>query len=147
MRLPEQKLWTRIKNNMEWCAYCIRMERVETLINDGMPDVHCIARGITTWLELKQVAAWPTREETRVLGDAGLNQKEKNWHLAYRKYNGRVATLIGIGSFDYVLIDGKWSDAVNDMNRNSLLLAAIAHGRQEAFYKQLTNYLQDWPIQ
>jgi hypothetical protein len=144
MKLPEQTLWKRLASNLAQHPACkwIRFERVETIINDGMPDVLACTTGVVTWLELKYVSAWPERERTKVLGDKGLSIAERNWHLGWRNAGGSVATLIGIGSYEYALVDGQHSDDVNDFTQFDFKEKAIIVAKREAFFPALGSYLR-----
>jgi|1185.fasta_scaffold38548_3 hypothetical protein len=144
MKLPEQTLWKRLASNLAQHPACrgIRFERVETIINDGMPDVLACTLGVVTWLELKYVSAWPERERTKVLGDKGLSIAERNWHLSWRNAGGSVATLIGIGSYEYTLIDARWSDQINDFTRWDLFDRATIAGKRDIFFPALGSYLR-----
>ena len=145
MRKDEANLWQRITVNMPRVRYpALRLERIETMFSDGIPDVHALARGRTSWLELKAVKGLPKREFAAVLSEEHkkLNQDQKNWHKDYMRCGGHVATLIGIGSYDYVLIDGAYSDTINDMSWPLMQRVAAVIGSREAFFPALYDWLE-----
>jgi len=142
MKTPEQNLWERIKNNMT--AYPdIHMERNENIVGNGFPDTIAIVGGIVTFLELKQVPDFPAREKSIVIGnDKGLSQDQKNWHLNWTQYSGRVATLVGVDSYFYFLVSARYSDRINEFNRRDLAYYSMACGKQSLFWPRLANSLR-----
>lgn len=145
MKQPEQNLWVRCGNALAVPAYKgLRLERIEaTAVNPGIPDVLACYEANVTWLELKQVAEWPARAGSQVMGDkGGLNQAEKNWHLSWRNAGGYVATLIGVGSYEYFLVDGAHSDFVNHWTKAELFKHSTARGNRERFFPTLFEYLK-----
>lgn len=113
MRLPEQRFWDRTRARL---AQDFRLERIENMLGAGMPDVLCTARetGRTVFIELKAVTELPRRMSSKVLGRAGLNQDQKNWHMDFCRARGTAYILVGIGPYRQFLIEGKHADAVND---------------------------------
>jgi hypothetical protein len=146
MRFPEQKLWDRLRKNMTRDKYPqLRLERIENSVGDGTPDLHCIARGRVSWLELKTVDTFPTRTYGPVLSRSsggGLSIDQKNWHLDYRKCGGRVATLLDVETDYYFLIDGQYSDTANEMSRALLEKTAILIGYRMEIYPALAAWLE-----
>lgn len=145
MRKDEANLWQRIATNMPRTTYpALRLERIEAMMNDGIPDVHALARGRTSWIELKAVKGLPSREFGIVLSadHQKLNQDQKNWHLDYRRCGGHVATLIGIGSYDYALIDGAYSDTINEMSWPLMQRVAAVIGSRETFFPAFYDWLE-----
>lgn len=148
MRKEEQKLWDRISANITLAKYPhIRLERIEAIINPGIPDLHCTARGRTSWVELKARATFPAREFSPVLTeDAGLSVDQRNWHLDYRRAGGRVATLISVGVsanvHAYFLMGGHNSDTVNSMSRALLEREAIIFAIGKAFWPPFADWLE-----
>ncbi|HEX8552790.1 MAG TPA: hypothetical protein VF681_14680 [Abditibacteriaceae bacterium] len=142
MKKEESNLWTRVKNHTA-IHETVRLERVEALINPGMPDVHCLLHGRTSWIELKQVASIPEKKYGAVLAKAHqkLSQDQKNWHMDYRRCGGRVATLIGIGSYHYALVDGRFSDTINDMSWPLMSSIALASGDRYEFFPRILEWL------
>lgn len=125
MRLPEQRFWDRTKSRLQGE---FRLERIENLAGVGTPDVLATARetGRTTLIELKAVVELPKRATSKVLGRAGLSQDQKNWHMDFVRAKGRAYILVGIGSHDQLLIEGRWSDHVNDWCHADLKYHAVA---------------------
>lgn len=125
MRLPEQRFWDRTRARL---AQDFRLERIENMLGAGMPDVLCTARdtGRTVFIELKAVTELPRRISSKVLGRAGLNQDQKNWHMDFCRARGTAYILVGIGSHAQILIEGRHADAVNDWPLFELQQHAVA---------------------
>jgi Holliday junction resolvase len=75
----ESKLWKRIKN-LNLNAHIFRVE--SNTIN-GIPDVHCVMKGKSFWLELK----------SNDLKNYGISKWQINWHIEYQKHGGRTFIL------------------------------------------------------
>lgn len=143
MRLPEQRLWDRMRNAMKPYRR-LRLERYENMVGVGCPDVEVICkpqpfetgRGLVTKVELKAVTRLPARESTRLIPvDKGLSKSQKNWHLDWRQKGGRVATLVGIEDDKLLLVDGEHSDFLNEWTlREMVVKAAAATWSEVAWY-------------
>jgi len=70
----ESKLWKRLKN-LNLNAHIFRVE--SNTIN-GIPDVHCVMKGKSFWLELK----------SNDLKNYGISKWQINWHIEYQKHGG-----------------------------------------------------------
>ena len=138
MNTPEQNLWKRIARNMPG----VHFERFEDMTKSGVPDVQAVVAGRVTWIELKAVRNYPTRPFTPVLGRKGLSRGQMNWHLTHRANGGNVCTLVGVGSYDYFLISGEHSDALNKWSRFELQRGAQFFGTGPAFWPKLQNFLE-----
>jgi len=102
MRKPEQRLYDTMKTH---CADGVRLERVENAVNTGMPDVHCIRRGVTVWIELKVVHR-PARLSTPLIKSATMRRDQVAWHLSYTRAGGRSAILVRDDRRQLYLFDG-----------------------------------------
>lgn len=124
MRKPEQRLWDKLRGA---CTGRVRTERIENLVGVGRPDVDTLVAGSFVPVELKQVDGWPARAATRVLGDAGLSQVQKNWHLDWRNWGGTSLIVVGVGQ-EVWAFSGERADAVNAYNTVQFQNAAICSG-------------------
>lgn len=124
MRLPEQRLWDTMRANR---PPGLVLERVENVVGDGMPDVYIQASAVSTWAELKTPNP-RKRESTRVLGDEGLRQSQKNWHMR--------ASRLGLPTWILIrerrtrrlwLVAGMLADEINDMTADELDEVTAAH--------------------
>lgn len=131
MRKPEQRLWDRLRKA---AAGRIHAERIENVVGVGRPDVDTLVAGSFVPVELKQVAAWPVRHSTRVLGDKGLSQQQKNWHLIWRLWGGTSLIVVGVGDEIYAF-SGQHADRVNEFSRAQFDLYAIAKSMAEVIEK------------
>lgn len=127
MRRPEQRLWDRLRKA---AAGKIHTERVENIVGVGRPDVDTLVSGSFVPIELKQIPGWPARAETRVLGDKGLSQVQKNWHVNWRRWGGTSLVVVGVGE-DVFAFDGALADHLNELNADQFKRAAIAGGLKE----------------
>jgi hypothetical protein len=62
MSRPEDNEWKAFQG---WAQGKLKLNRVENILGDGMPDVigtNC--HGVGFWLELKDLADWPVRDTT-----------------------------------------------------------------------------------
>lgn len=110
----EKDLWKKIQRGLGEVIDGVggRMDRVENGVVEGMPDVSMCAGGIDVWVELKYVAKWPSRANTRVLGDRGLRPEQINWHLRQQRAGGRSFVVVGVGKEIYIA-DGLHAKEMN----------------------------------
>jgi len=95
----ESKLWKRLKN-LNLNAHIFRVE--SNTIN-GIPDVHCVMKGKSFWLELK----------ANDLKNYGISKWQINWHIEYQKHGGRTFILAsGVKQRGLKLLRVKGSGAV-----------------------------------
>lgn len=123
-RRPEQRLWDRLR---KVAAGRLHTERIENLVGVGRPDVDTLVGGSFMPIELKQVAAWPVRANTRVLGDKGLSQVQKNWHLNWRRWGGQSLIVVGVAD-EVFTFSGATADHVNEYNTAQFRVAAMCIG-------------------
>lgn len=123
-RRPEQRLWDRLR---KVAAGRLHTERIENLVGVGRPDVDTLVGGSFMPIELKQVAAWPARANTRVLGDKGLSQVQKNWHLNWRYWGGQSLIVVGVAD-EVFTFSGATADHVNEYNTAQFRAAAMCIG-------------------
>lgn len=124
MRKPEQRLWDRLRKAAEGRVHT---ERIENLVGVGRPDVDTLVAGNFVPIELKYVAAWPIRESTRVLGDKGLTQVQKNWHLNWRNWGGHSMIVVGVAD-EVFAFNGATADNVNEYTTSQFRNAAMIVG-------------------
>ena len=124
MRKPEQQLWDRLRKAAHGRLHT---ERIENVVGVGRPDVDTLVAGSFVPVELKAVAAWPTRATTRVLGDKGLSQVQKNWHLTWRRWGGTSLIVVEVAGEEFAF-SGATADHVNEYNTQEFRTAAIAVG-------------------
>ena len=123
-RLPEQRLWDRLRTA---AVGRIHTERIENIVGVGRPDVDTLCAGSFVPIELKQVPKWPARATTRVLGDLGLSQQQKNWHLSWRNWGGTSLIVVGV-DWEVFAFPGVYADHVNDYNTGQFRASALCYG-------------------
>ena len=102
----ESKLWKRIKD-LHLNAHIFRIE--SNTIN-GIPDVHCVVKGKSFWLELK----------SNDLKNYGISKWQINWHIEYQKHGGRTFILAsGVKQRGLELLRVEGSGAVKLVARSS----------------------------
>ena len=126
-RRPEQRLWDKLRKA---AAGRLHTERVENLVGVGRPDVDTLVAGSFMPIELKQIAAWPARPTTRVLGDKGLTQVQKNWHLNWRNWGGQSLIVVGVAD-EVFAFNGATADRVNEYNTAQFRTSAMIVGLHE----------------
>lgn len=135
MRLPEQRLWDRMRAQLRPRGF--RLERVENLLGAGMPDVLGHKPGFPLFLvELKMQESPPKRHGTPLLGKSkGLSLDQINWHVNWRTSDA-LFVLIGWrgegGAHRFALVRGMWSDAVNEMSAAEIESIAAARDDWDA---------------
>lgn len=132
MRLKEQRLWDRMRNNAKTLSlglpltHGIRLERIENMLAAGHPDVECLIRSVYRPVELKAVDAPPKRAATPVFGKSdGLSVEQRNWHMGWQRHGGRSYILAGVGSTQFLLA-GDLYDAFNGMCMDDII--ALSYG-------------------
>ena len=102
----ESKLWKRIKE-LHLNGHIFRIE--SNTIN-GIPDVHCVMKGKSFWLELK----------SNDLKNYGISKWQINWHIEYQKHGGSsffLASGVKHRALKLLRVDG--SGAVGLVSRSS----------------------------
>lgn len=131
LRLPEQKLWDKMRKALH-VERGIHLERIENLVGDGIPDVLCSTKEAgACFIELKAQDRLPAREDSKVLGSAGLRVSQRNWHFDWRRNGGVSWVLIGIEQKEFLLIPGHWHDTINDLSIVRLREIAAATGWEQ----------------
>ena len=132
LRLPEQKLWDKMRKALAGLPHKILLERIENMVGDGIPDVLCSTKGAgACFIELKARDVLPLREDSKVLGSHGVRVSQRNWHFDWRRNGGVSFFLIGLEQKEFLLLPGKFHDSINDMSLSQLRDAAAASGWEE----------------
>lgn len=132
MRLPEQRLWDRMRAAL---GKRCRLERIENMVGVGTPDVWALTarHGIVTPVELKALKAWPIRAGTPVLGRDGLSLEQRNWHLDWHRWGGRSLVVVGVGTDGPYAFEGRHADKINQLQRYDYAAQAWAIGWERIF--------------
>jgi len=123
----ERNLWKKVREGMApfWFA-----QRIETRTSPGVPDVWFVIKtcGVTGWLELKAMAAWPKRAGT-VVRLPGLKPEQKAWIARVGRLTDRVYLLLQVGSgrsADVLLYDWAAVEALGTLTKPEMLEKVIA---------------------
>lgn len=123
-RTPEQLLWDRLRKA---AGGKIHTERIENVVGVGRPDVDTLVAGSFVPIELKQIAEWPVKSSSKVLGRRGLSQEQKNWHLNWRNWGGMSMIVVGVGD-EVFAFSSERADEINDYNTIQFKNAAVCVG-------------------
>lgn len=139
----EKDLWKKIQRGFGQVIDGVggRMDRVENGVVEGMPDVSLCAGGIDTWVELKYVAKWPSRANTRVLGDYGLRPEQINWHLRQARAGGSSWILVGVGKEMYLARGAEAKEVNGWVSEDWFKKGHRISGWDELYLKLFTRYL------
>ena len=104
-----------------------RIDRVENVAINGMPDVNYCTDGVEVWIEMKS-AVEPKRENSILLKHK-LSQDQMNWMKRQIDAGGKCNILIATDK-RWMLIGGQYADEVNSLSVKDLLLIAKWHANK-----------------
>ena len=78
------------------------VQRIETAIGAGVPDMYVCYNGMSIWIETK-------------VGDYTLQPLQQSWHKQLRVAGGKVVTVTKVKEDMYRVEDGKLSRAVTNL--------------------------------
>lgn len=121
----EAKLWYSVRPRLR---EHFLVQRIENLIDAGVPDVHLVCRltGEQHWLELKAQPEMPKRATTRVFGGDGLRPDQIPW-LYSRAAVGASVWILGKAGEEWFLVYGIHARVFNDASRNALVEMSAWH--------------------
>ncbi len=97
-----------------------RIDRVENVVVDGMPDINACIEGTEVWIEQKSPKE-PVRATTPLFGsNHRVSQSQMNWFLRHRKAGGKGYFLI-VTDKRWILISGVHADSINNMTVDELI--------------------------
>ena len=97
-----------------------RIDRIENMTGDGIPDVNYCFDGVEGWIEFKSPIE-PKRESTPLFGsNHRMRQSQMNWHLRQRQAGG-ISYIMICTNRRWMLIDGKRADEINDSTVGELI--------------------------
>ncbi len=104
-----------------------RMDRVENVLVDGMPDVNACVHGYEFWIENKQPKE-PKREDTPLFGsNHKFSQEQMNWFLKQRQAGGFAFAFVWTDKRGILLTDHQVQIA-NQQTVIELIDDSIWHG-------------------
>ena len=91
-----------------------RIDRVESQVVTGMPDINFCLNGVEGWIEVK--APIEPKRNTSILfaSNHKLSTAQKNWFLRQRQAKGRCYVFISTDK-RYMMIDGEFADQINGL--------------------------------
>jgi hypothetical protein len=93
----------------------VRLDRIENVLVDGMPDTNVCIDGNEFWVELKAPTE-PKRASTPLFGsNHRVLQSQKNWMLRQYKAGGKAFFLIATDK-RWMLLPGHLADVMNEMS-------------------------------
>lgn len=110
------------------CLGVLRLERIENMVGEAMPDVLGINRdGHVFWLELKALLDWPKRESTFPL-KAKFEKGQLGFLCSWRSgWDGHAFLLLRVGTVYYLI---KPTMDLDKLTTSQLREAAVAFGKQ-----------------
>ena len=97
-----------------------RLDRVENVVVNGMPDINYCSEGVECWLEQKSPKE-PKRTTTKLFGsNHKVSQDQMNWFMRQMKAEGNAYFLI-VTDKRWMLIGGEHADKINEMTVFELL--------------------------
>lgn len=110
------------------CQSILRLERIENMIGESMPDVLGINReGRVFWLELKALVDWPKRESTCPL-KGKFEKGQLGFLCSWRTgWDGEAFLLLRVGTVYYLI---KPMMDLEKFTTNQLKEFAVATGKQ-----------------
>ena len=130
-RLPEQRLWDRFRNN---CGHDLRLERIENMVGDGIPDVLALGDGVVTFVELKCNPQRPLRMTSQALGRKyGPRPSQRAWHLDWARRGGKSLFLVEVQR-ELFLHDGLCADHLHEYSMNDMVEQSLAGSWRDIIY-------------
>jgi hypothetical protein len=131
--MREAGFYQRVRKRILAAFPLARIDRIESSLSSGIPDVSACIAGRDLWIELKFVESWPARATTRVLSRYGLNAEQINWHIREHVAGGMSFIMVGVGR-ESLVVDGERVREINDWTRADWEQHAIT---LDEFIKQL----------
>src|SRR5215510_6325359 len=112
-----------------------RVDRVENILVNGMPDINFCADGVECWIEQKSPKE-PRRPTTPLFGsNTRISQNQRNWFLRQCKAGGRCFFLICTDK-RWLLIAGNMADKINEMTITELMKIALWHRMKPVIFHE-----------
>lgn len=126
--MAEKDLWATMRKYVSRYGH---FYRIENLTGRGTPDVtYCVAR-VEGWIELKQLPAWPKREDT-VVDVPHYTPHQRLWARQRLSAGGRVYVLLEVVRPvpTYLLLGGEYArlHLAVDATQAALRRAALVTG-------------------
>jgi hypothetical protein len=120
----EKTLWKTIRDKLP----NFFIQRIETQIERGIPDVHYCAAGISGWIEGKYVKT-PKRNNTKI--KLKLTVEQIAWHKTYNHYGGRIYVLAKKDRDVYLFLGSMSEQLAVGVSKEEFEKLAVAKGWEE----------------
>lgn len=116
-------------------------DSIETKYLTGIPDIAFGARGINGWIELKQVKAWPKREDT-IIKPEHYTAEQVNWLSKRGKKGGNCFVMVRVGADDYFIFTWPWARMIQKgMDKGDYMAKCDFHWKGSIVPDELLNIL------
>lgn len=97
-----------------------RLDRIENVVVNGMPDINFCSGGVECWIEQKSPKE-PKRSTTPLFGsNHKISQDQANWMLRQRKAGGKCWFLISTDK-RWILVGGFLADQLNNLTVDEIV--------------------------
>lgn len=128
-RTPEQRAWDVFKKESIPARY--DLHRIENRVGSGMPDALGInMKGTVFFLELKAIAAWPSRATTAVL-NGRFEHRQLSFGRRWNLMGGYSFVLLRVGALYVLLRPLHKEKALDELTKDELMDSAIMVGKEE----------------
>ena len=117
--MSEKNTYNLFKKGIEGKA--VRIDRIENVRVDGMPDVNVCVEGIESWVEIKSPKE-PVRINTPLFGsNHKLSQAQLNWFMRQAQAGGKAFILIRSDK-RMLLVKGVYADEINSLTITQIMI-------------------------
>ena len=117
--MSEKNTYNLFKKGIEGKA--VRIDRIENVRVDGMPDVNVCVEGIESWIEIKSPKE-PVRINTPLFGsNHKLSQSQLNWFMRQAQAGGKAFILIRSDK-RMLLVKGVYADEINSLTATQIMI-------------------------
>lgn len=99
----EKQTWRNLRKAFEARPEIIHVQRFEDSLSRGIPDLMACVNGVTTFIELKQLDAFPARPLTPIR--FGLSAAQRIWILEHQRAGGNAVLVTQIGREYFIIND------------------------------------------
>jgi hypothetical protein len=115
----EKQIWQTIRSKLN----DFFIQRIETSIERGIPDVHYCVDGVSGWLEGKYLQS-PKRENTKL--KLKLSIEQMAWHKSYKHNGGLVYLIVKKDKQIYLFDSNDGEDLAKGVTRDDWEKMALA---------------------
>jgi hypothetical protein len=120
--MSEQSMWHRIKDKYGHVGH---WQRIENVIDKGVPDINFCVAGIEGWIELKEIPHWPRSKYTPV--KFRWEKEQRFWARKRGAAGGNVWLLLRVKESKSWLLF--WWEDIQDSEFGESLVRKTIRGR------------------